>query len=415
VSRPSDPLAIVEAGYDLALDDDAWVARLTCAVSQDLVGPLGTVGYGYTREPGFRYVLRGVSVARGEPILATLTRGVVASFPDDDVATFFRQRGVTTSTESCRTSMPPQGTERGIAEFCGVVVGDETRGVTIGAPLAEATRPSSASRRRWRRVSAHLSAVFRLRRALSAAPGESEEALLSPDARIVHATGAVARCRNARRALREAVAAMEAARGPLRRNDPAAALGLWRELVAGRWTIVERIESCGRRLLVAHANSADAARLRELSPTELVVLKGLLDGCSAARLASRLGLSASAVSRHVDRLLRKLRLRSPSELVSTLIRLRRHSGVSRLDLGVEALVVDTGPTPEAILASRLTVAERQVAGLVLDGLSTAEIAEARRSAYRTVANQLASLYEKLGVNSRVELGAFVARASGARP
>lgn len=121
---------------------------------------------------------------------------------------------------------------------------------------------------------------------------------------------------------------------------------------------------------------------------------------------------AVAASRRIDQVLRKLRLRSASELVTTAARLRRRVSVSRLDVGgLDALVVDTGPSPESILASQLTRAERQIAGLVLEGLSTAEIAEARRRKYRTVANQLASLYEKLGVGSRVELGKLVAKMS----
>jgi DNA-binding NarL/FixJ family response regulator len=406
----SDPLAIIEAGYDLTVDDDAWVARLTRAISSDLVGPLGTVGYGFRREHGLRYVLRGVSVAGGDPVLATLTRAVVACFPVDDLVMFFRQRGVTTSRESCRTSLPIQSTERGMVDFCGVVVGDEERGITIGAPLPEVTRLSSRARTRWRRISAHLTAVFRLRAALSAGRTEGEQAVFSPDARLLHATGTVARSRNARRLLSDAVAAMEKARGPLRREDPAAALTLWREIIAGRWTIVEKVESCGRRLLVVHENPSEGTRLRELSPTEHLVLRSVLEGRSATCVATQLGMTASGVSRHIDRVLQKLRVRSAAELVTTAARLRCPLPVSRLNVrGLDALVVDTGPSPRAILSSRLTNAERLVAGLVLDGMSTAEIAELRRSAYRTVANQLASIYEKLGVGSRVELGAYVAK------
>lgn len=412
--RPSDPLAIVEAAYDLAVDDDAWVARLTNAISSDIVGPLGTVGYSFQRKLGLHYAIHGLAVAAGDPVLGHLTRGVIACFPVDDVVGFFRQRGVTTSTESCRSQMPPQGIERGLVDFCGVVIGDEARGVTIGAPLPEVTRLSPQARGRWRRISAHLTAVFRLRRALAAGRTHAEEALFSPGGRLIHATGAVARSRSARRTLKEAVAAMERARGPLRRQDPGTALTLWRELVAGRWTIVEKVESCGRRVLVAHENPAGESRLRELSPTEHIILRGVLEGRSRARIASALGMTAGGVSRHVDRTLQKLRLRSACELVTTAARLQRPTYASRTELGgVNALVVDLGPSAGASLPARLSPAERHVAALALDGLSTSEIAELRRCAYRTVANQLASLYEKLGVSSRVELGAHLAKLAAA--
>lgn len=61
----------------------------------------------------------------------------------------------------------------------------------------------------------------------------------------------------------------------------------------------------------------------------------------------------------------------------------------------------------------LTPAEREVALLASAGASNAEIAKARRSAVRTVANQIASIFKKLGVGSRVELAILLeSRARG---
>lgn len=57
----------------------------------------------------------------------------------------------------------------------------------------------------------------------------------------------------------------------------------------------------------------------------------------------------------------------------------------------------------------LTAAEREVAVLLVAGQTNAEIAQRRGTAPRTVANQVASIFEKLGVGSRGEL---VARFSG---
>jgi DNA-binding CsgD family transcriptional regulator len=53
----------------------------------------------------------------------------------------------------------------------------------------------------------------------------------------------------------------------------------------------------------------------------------------------------------------------------------------------------------------LTSAEREVALLVLAGKSNGEIAEARHCSVRTVANQLQSVFRKLGIRSRAELAA----------
>jgi DNA-binding CsgD family transcriptional regulator len=73
-----------------------------------------------------------------------------------------------------------------------------------------------------------------------------------------------------------------------------------------------------------------------------------------------------------------------------------------------------GPREDAVL----TPAEREVATLVLDGLTSQAIAARRGTAVRTVANQLASIYQKLGIGSRAELAAlesWLRRDAGARP
>jgi DNA-binding CsgD family transcriptional regulator len=70
-----------------------------------------------------------------------------------------------------------------------------------------------------------------------------------------------------------------------------------------------------------------------------------------------------------------------------------------------ALVIDMDeelPTP-------LTRAEREVARLVREGHSNAQIAAARKTSVHTVANQIAAIMRKLGVGSRVEIA--LARAS----
>jgi len=56
-------------------------------------------------------------------------------------------------------------------------------------------------------------------------------------------------------------------------------------------------------------------------------------------------------------------------------------------------------------APTLTAAEQQVLELLLSGASNAEIAKKRKTAIRTVANQVASLFRKYAVGSRAELAA----------
>ena len=79
------------------------------------------------------------------------------------------------------------------------------------------------------------------------------------------------------------------------------------------------------------------------------------------------------------------------------------SGVSAypLDVPGDDLVLfvwdaEDSPTP-------LAAGEREVLRLVLEGRSNAEIAAARGTSARTVANQVASLLRKLGARSRFDL------------
>ncbi len=66
------------------------------------------------------------------------------------------------------------------------------------------------------------------------------------------------------------------------------------------------------------------------------------------------------------------------------------------------MTVDPDALPE------LTAAERAICQLVLEGRSNAEIAAARARSARTVANQLRSIFTKIGVASKAELVANLA-------
>jgi DNA-binding NarL/FixJ family response regulator len=70
-----------------------------------------------------------------------------------------------------------------------------------------------------------------------------------------------------------------------------------------------------------------------------------------------------------------------------------------------ALLVAGHPLTATAVPKTLSSAERAVAEAVLRGCSHAEIARERGSSPRTVANQLAGAFRKLGVRSRAELAA----------
>src|SRR5882672_5254558 len=66
----------------------------------------------------------------------------------------------------------------------------------------------------------------------------------------------------------------------------------------------------------------------------------------------------------------------------------------------QEIIVLTYPLPELNLPAPLSKAERDVAIMLLRGCSYRDIAAQRRSSTRTVANQLQSVFRKVGVSSR---------------
>ena len=74
----------------------------------------------------------------------------------------------------------------------------------------------------------------------------------------------------------------------------------------------------------------------------------------------------------------------------------------RITVGDRSVVVLRTPKQSAQL-SALTDAERAVALLVVRGLSNSQIAQRRVRSPRTIANQVRSIYTKLGIESRQQL------------
>lgn len=101
------------------------------------------------------------------------------------------------------------------------------------------------------------------------------------------------------------------------------------------------------------------------------------------------------------------------------LNLNRHGGQPFRRTEVEK-VQSLLPTLEAAIAARyarepgpsisgLTQREQEIAEYVAEGLTTAQIGIALGTSPYTVRNQLTRIYEKLGIESRAELAAYVAR------
>lgn len=185
--------------------------------------------------------------------------------------------------------------------------------------------------------------------------------------------------------------------------------GMADALLAGRMRLVAREEDgAGGCVLGFEAVSA------RLSRRELSVLAAAEGGVANKFVAIEQSLACSTVSESLQTALTKLGFANRAEFLKVMACLR----VNALALGAR-LVRDAErcwlflPVEAWGLDARLTQAERQVVAGVLDGRTNAAIAMARRTSCRTVANQLAAIYRKLGVSSRWELAARIVRVSTA--
>jgi DNA-binding CsgD family transcriptional regulator len=164
------------------------------------------------------------------------------------------------------------------------------------------------------RIAAHLGAAYRLRLRSTSPTRDHPDAVLKADGAVAHAEGS-ARDADVRAALREAALRMDRARSHYTAECSDEALAFWRALVEGRWSLVERFESDGRRVFLAHRNDPGHRASRALTELESKVVALLAIGHSQKMCAYELGRAESTVSELAASAMRKLGVRSRVELV----------------------------------------------------------------------------------------------------
>jgi DNA-binding NarL/FixJ family response regulator len=148
-----------------------------------------------------------------------------------------------------------------------------------------------------------------------------------------------------------------------------------------------------------------------LTARERSVIERLIAGSSQKTVSFDLGVALTTVSVHLRVALDKLGIRrwEHAVLAGCIVAVGGDRAVESgsgakpgpLDPDERLAVAKVELAPDSLAA--LTSAEREVALLVVDGLTNAEIGVQRRSSPRTVANQIASVFRKLGVHGRLEL------------
>jgi DNA-binding NarL/FixJ family response regulator len=158
-------------------------------------------------------------------------------------------------------------------------------------------------------------------------------------------------------------------------------LTAWRALVDGHWSLVEQAGRDGGRSYLALVNPPNVRLQRALGEREASIVELSARGLSNNHVADTLGISASRVSSVLASVARRMGFKLRADLV----RFAAHS------LGAGATMQSSGT---------LTPAEVSVLELVQRGLSNHAIATLRGTSERTVANQVAALLRKTGVNTR---------------
>jgi DNA-binding NarL/FixJ family response regulator len=234
-------------------------------------------------------------------------------------------------------------------------------------------------------IALHLAAAWRLRKALNATALQQSE--------LPAGAGVDASPATARDALRRAVA------GRTRTARRSGGGELWTALVAGRWSLLDSFTTAGTRYIVAHENPHGGETLRALSPREQSALELALAGRSGKWIAFEMGLSESVVTRTLRAAQHKLG--APDAAALSGVRNAQFEPFEDLNAGVDLAI--SRLMPAASVCASLTNAERAIVDGLLGGKGIAAIARERGTSPRTVAHQITSTYQKLGVSSRREL------------
>jgi len=200
---------------------------------------------------------------------------------------------------------------------------------------------------------------------------------------------------------------------------------VWQALFGGQYRIVAWRDHDGRRELVVRPHGKPAG---VFTPRQRRMLAARARGTALKVIALDHGLSTGSVSRLLTLALQRLGLATASDLAAV-------CGLSGGDAS-GAVADDLPPAPAGLtvvadeadeaeaelglvlsfplerrLPDNLTPAERDVVTAILAGLPTRRIAERRGVSPRTVSNQIAHIFGKLRVGSRLSLALHVHAAS----
>jgi DNA-binding NarL/FixJ family response regulator len=191
-------------------------------------------------------------------------------------------------------------------------------------------------------------------------------------------------------------------------GDELSLASLWRELANGSCQIVDAFFTKHRCYLVTRPTE-----LGPLSPRGLGILQAVLGGCAQKNLSFDLDLSPSAVTVSASQTLAGMGLTEKPLRTHALLILAARAAAEQDEAlsGRSSFLVHGNrhfravsvARPESCLLKRLPAAELDVVRCLVEGRSHADTARIRGTSPRTIANQIASVFRRLGVSCRIEL------------
>ncbi|HET9930728.1 MAG TPA: helix-turn-helix transcriptional regulator [Polyangiaceae bacterium] len=322
--RQLDVLRVVEAAYEFDLTNEEWLKHVAEAVRPHLDDDFGLAAFEFVRTGDAPpMLLQSQHLWMPEDLAAVYPQMFANMSPELRVRPFRLGPCVTGSElvnmkgEFANVPQMKNGLQRfGMFDSIWITATDPMgRGCGFHAGRKAIAWATPAEKRVWGRIAAHLSSAIRLRYRLREADvREPPAAVFDPNGKLHDATGEAQEA-EARAALRDAVLTLEKVRGHQRTAEPEQALNDWKALVRGKWSLVDRIESDGRRYVVARENEPRAPGPAALSEREKQVLGFARLGHHNKLIAYELGLAQSTVRVLMARARAKLGVETREELL----------------------------------------------------------------------------------------------------
>jgi DNA-binding CsgD family transcriptional regulator len=173
-------------------------------------------------------------------------------------------------------------------------------------------------------VASHIKTAYRLRSKQTdiGSEGTDVEAIMSPDGTIEHASGEAA-TDDSRAVLRAAARACVRAKSKERDVDDATALGEWKALFNGRWSVIDHFDTDGKMFVIACRNEPEMPQAKGLTPREMLVADLAAQGYSNKEIHYELGWPLSTIASCLASAILKLGVTSRTALVRVLSSGRR--------------------------------------------------------------------------------------------